>query len=68
MEAATARQRVYLTVPYSDLKFIRTMSHKMGWEMHRERKSGLERAIDDVRAGRVYEAESVEDLIRQLEA
>jgi len=39
----------------------------MGWEMHRERKSGLEKAIDDVRAGRVYEADSVEDLMRQIE-
>jgi hypothetical protein len=29
------------------------------------RKSGLEKALDDVRKGRVYRADSVEDLMRK---
>ena len=29
------------------------------------RKSGLEKALDDVRKGRVYHADSVEDLMRK---
>lgn len=36
--------------------------------MKRQRKSGLEQALDDVEAGRVYEAKSVEDLMVQLDA
>ncbi len=33
----------------------------------RTRKTGLEEALDDVKAGRVYHADSVEDLFNQLE-
>ena len=67
MEAVAQRQ-IYLSIPQSDYRFVSALSHKMGWTIHRERKSGLDRAIDDVRAGRVYQAESVDDLMAQLEA
>lgn len=41
---------------------LKTIIHK---HFHR---SGLERAMEDVRAGRVYRANSVEDLMAQLDA
>ena len=42
---------------------------KVIWFIRAPRKRGsLERAIEDVRAGRVYQADSVEDLMAQLEA
>ena len=31
-------------------------------------KTGMERAVDDIQQGRVYEASSVEDLINQCKA
>lgn len=34
----------------------------------RQPKTGMDRAIDDIRQGRVYEASSVEDLINQCKA
>ena len=69
MEAATIPQRlVQLSIPQSDYRFVRSLSNKMGWTIHKTRRSGLQRAIDDVRAGRVYEAASVDDLIAQLES
>ncbi len=34
-------------------------------KLKRQRKTGMDRAIDDIKNGRVYEASSVEDLIRQ---
>ena len=34
----------------------------------RESHNGIEKALEDVRAGRVYEVSSVSDLIEQLEA
>ena len=34
----------------------------------RQSKTGMERAVDDIRQGRVYEASSVEDLINQCKA
>ena len=36
--------------------------------LKRETKTGMDRAIDDIKNGRVYEADSVEDLIKQCKA
>jgi len=68
MQTATLPQQVFLTIPRGDYRLISTLSHKMGWTIQRPRKSGLQKALDDVRAGRVYEAKDVDDLMRQLEA
>jgi len=61
-----------ITLPLADAAFLRRHSRNMGWQIatiRRPRKTGsLERAIEDVRAGRVYQADSVEDLMAQLEA
>jgi hypothetical protein len=36
--------------------------------LKRQHKTGMDRAIDDIKHGRVYEASSVEDLINQCKA
>ena len=36
--------------------------------LKRQRKNGMERAIEDLKNGRDYEAKSVEDLINQCKA
>ncbi len=36
--------------------------------LKRQRKNGMDRAIEDLKNGRVYEANSVEDLINQCKA
>ena len=36
--------------------------------LKRQRKTGMDRAIDDIKQGRVYEASSVEDLINQCKS
>lgn len=61
-----------VTLPLADASFLRRQSRNMGWQVttvRAPRKRGsLERAIEDVREGRVYQADSVEDLMAQLEA
>lgn len=37
-------------------------------KIKRARKSGMERAIEDIAKGRIYEASSVEDLLSQCKA
>lgn len=64
MEASN--QRVYITLPNADVSFLRTLSRKMGWQVKCERKSGIEKGLEDVRAGRVYHAKDSEDLIKQI--
>jgi hypothetical protein len=68
MQTATLPQQVFLTIPSSDYRFINALSQKMGWTIRKPRKSGLQKALDDVRAGRVYEAKNVDDLLAQLDA
>jgi len=34
--------------------------------LKRQTKTGMDRAIDDIKNGRVYEADSVEDLIKHI--
>jgi len=70
MKAVT--RTVQITLPLVDAAFLRRQSRNMGWQITTIRtprkKGSLERAIEDVRAGRVYQADSVEDLMAQLEA
>ncbi|MBR3022297.1 MAG: hypothetical protein IKH59_08040 [Bacteroidaceae bacterium] len=62
-----ATENLYLEVPKSEVRFLRSLSRKMGWSIKKPRKSGIQQALDDVKAGRVYEAKSIEDLMAQLD-
>lgn len=64
----TTMEYISLEVPSAEVAFLRTLSKKMGWAMKRQRKSGIQQALEDVEAGRVYKAKSVEDLMAQLDA
>ena len=66
MEVDTIPQKqVYLSIPQSDYGFVRSLSRKMGWTIHRHRKSGLELAMEEIAAGRIFEAKDGADLINQ---
>lgn len=61
-------ERIYLEVPRSELRFARSLLRKMGWTIIKPRKSGIQQALEDVEAGNVYKANSIEDLMAQLES
>jgi hypothetical protein len=67
MQATETIENVTLSLPNADLAMLRLLSKRMGWKMKARRKSGLEKALEDVAAGRTYEAKSFDDLIEQLE-
>ena len=50
----------------SELKFLENLAKRMGWTFERERRTGLDDAIDDFKAGRVHKAKDVNDLMAQL--
>lgn len=50
----------------SDLKFLKELSKRMGWTFEHERRTGLDEAIDDLKAGRTHKAKDVDDLMSQL--
>ena len=41
MQTTTTTEQVLLSLPDVDLGFLRALSKKMGWQMKRQRKSGL---------------------------
>ena len=59
-------QSVQLTLPDSDLSFLRTISKKMGWSLKLKRKSGIEQGLEDIQKGRVFHAKNSVDLIEQI--
>ena len=54
--ATISKERFYLEIPSIEVAFLRTLAKKMGWTIKRERKNGIQQALDDVEAGRVHEA------------
>jgi len=66
MQAIQTTENVQLTLPNADLSFLRTISKKMGWSLKRQRKSGIEKGLEDVHKGNVFHAKNSEDLIKQI--
>ena len=66
MQAIVTNESVQLTLPYADLSFLRTISKKMGWSLKLQRKSGIEKGLEDIRKGNVFHAKDSDDLIKQI--
>ena len=66
MQAIATTENVQLSLPNADLAFLRTISKKMGWSLKLQRKSGIDKGLEDVRKGNVYQAKNSEDLIKQI--
>lgn len=67
MQIAANTEEIFLSLPDSDMSFLKSLSKKMGWTIKRKKKTGIEKALDDIKAGRVYEAKDADDLFSQLE-
>lgn len=48
-----------------DFKLLKELAKKFGWVIQAEKKSGIEEAMEDVKAGRVFHAKDAHDLIKQ---
>ena len=66
MQAIATTENVQLSLPNADLAFLRTISKKMGWSLKLQRKSGIDKGLEDVRKGNVYHAKNSEELIKQI--
>lgn len=61
-------QTISITVPSSDVQFIRKLSKRMGWKTHvsRTKKTGLQLALEDVKAMRVTEYATPDECFNAL--
>lgn len=66
MQAISTVENVQLTLPNADISFLRTISKKMGWALKLQRKSGIDKGLEDIRKGNVFHAKNSEDLIKQI--
>ena len=58
---------IYLELPKCDLAFLRKLAANMGWTIPQKRKmTGIERALEDVKQGRVTTYESVDDFFKEM--
>ena len=66
MQTTVVSENVTLSLPQNDLNLLRSLSKKMGWVMRIQRKSGIEKGLEDIRKGNVFHAKNSEDLIKQI--
>ena len=65
MNVAINNIKTTITVPQVDFNLLKELAKKFGWVIQTEKKSGIEEALKDVKAGRAYHAKDAHDLIKQ---
>jgi len=67
MKTCVTMNSVTISLPKSDMTFLKKLARNMGWEISAATKlNGVEKGLKDIEEGRVYKAENAEDLIAQI--
>ena len=71
MEVDMTMSNINVSIPKRDMPFFRKLSKSMGWAysdnaLDATNCEAYREAMEDVEAGRVYHAESVEDMFSQI--
>lgn len=67
MKTCVTMNSVNISLPKSDMTFLKKLARNMGWEISAAPKlNGVEKGLKDIEDGRVYKAENAEDLIAQI--
>lgn len=61
----TTIKKVELSIPKVDMALLKELAKKFGWSIGKK-KSGIEKGLDDIAAGRVYKAKDMDDLKQHL--
>ena len=61
----TAIKKVELSLPETDMAWLKELAKKFGWSIGKK-KSGIQKGLDDIKAGRVHKAENAEDMFKQI--
>ena len=61
----TAIKKVELSLPEMDMALLKELAEKYGWSIG-EKKSGIQKGLDDIKAGRVHKAKNAEDMFKQI--
>ena len=58
-------KKVEIPLPEVDMALLKELAKKFGWNIGRK-KSGIEKGLEDIKAGRGYKAKDMEDLKKHL--
>lgn len=61
----TTMETISFELPKADLKLFKELAKKMGWTIT-DKKSGIEKAIEDVKTGHVHKAKDADELFKQI--
>lgn len=61
----TAIKKVELSLPETDMALLKELAKKFGWSIGKK-KSGIQKGLDDIKAGRVHKSENAEDMFKQI--
>ena len=61
----TAIKKVELSLPETDMALLKELAKKFGWSIGKK-KSGIQKGLDDIKAGRVHKAENAEEMFKQI--
>ena len=61
----TAIKKVELSLPEMDMALLKELAKKSGWSIGKK-KSGIQKGLDDIKAGRVHKAKNAEDMFKQI--
>lgn len=60
-----ASKTLSVEIPQADLGFFEKLAEERGWKT-KTRKSGIEKALEDVKLGRLHHAKNADDLLEQI--
>ena len=58
-------KKVEITLPEVDRALLKELAEKFGWNIGRK-KSGIEKGLEDIKAGRTHKAKNAEDMFQQI--
>ena len=58
-------KKVEITLPEVDMALLKELAKKFGWNIGRK-KSGIEKGLEDIKAGRTHKAKNAEDMFQQI--
>ena len=61
----TAIKKVELSLAEMDMALLKELAEKYGWSIGKK-KSGIQKGLDDIKAGRVHKAKNAEDMFKQI--
>ena len=61
----TAIKKVELSLPEMYMALLKELAEKYGWSIGKK-KSGIQKGLDDIKAGRVHKAKNAEDMFKQI--